>query len=288
MVRYFLHSSTLFLLFCPLLLIAQERQIQGTVKDDDGLPLIAANVLVVESGTGAVTDFNGKYTIMASEGQTLRFSYVGYTSQDINIEGQSTINVELSEGNQLDEIVVTSLGLNRTSRPMGYSIEEIQGRDLELAVDDNILNAMQGKATGMLITSSGGGPGESARIIIRGINSLDPTANNQPLFIVDGVPIDNSTYTVGSNGPRVQSNRVADLNPDDIESMSILKGGAATALYGVRAANGAVIITTKKGNSEGLKVDLTSSFGVENLSKFPDTQSLFTQGYEGIYDPNSF
>ena len=289
MVRYFLHSSTLFLLFCPLLLIAQERQIQGTVKDDDGLPLIAANVLVVESGTGAVTDFNGKYTIMASEGQTLRFSYVGYTSQDINIEGQSTINVELSEGNQLDEIVVTSLGLNRTSRPLGYSIEEIQGRDLELAVDDNILNAMQGKATGMLITSSGGGPGESARIIIRGINSLDPNANNQPLFVIDGVPIDNSTYTVGAGGgPRNHSNRMGDLNPDDIESMSILKGGAATALYGVRAANGAVVISTKKGTGGGLKVDLSSSFGFENIDKFPKTQDKFTQGYEGMYDENSF
>lgn len=288
MVRCVLSSLAIIFFLIPVYLDAQERTIQGTVIDDDGLPLIAANVLVVESGKGAVTDFNGRYTILASEGQTLQFSYVGYQTKEIRIMGQSTIDVVLSEGNQLDEIVVTALGITRRNRPLGYAIDEVGSRDLELSPDDNLLNNLQGKVTGVQITSNGGGPGESARIIIRGINSLDPTANNQPLFIVDGVPIDNSTYTVGSNGPRVQSNRVADLNPDDIESMSILKGGAATALYGVRAANGAVIITTKKGNSEGLKVDLTSSFGVENLSKFPETQSLFTQGYEGIYDPNSF
>ena len=288
MIRYLLRLITFFILLGPTILMAQERQIQGTVSDEDGLPLIAANILVVENGTGAVTDFNGKYTIMASEGQTLRFSYVGYQTQEVTIEGQSTIDVVLSEGNQLDEIVVTSLGLTRRNRPLGYSIDVIESKDLELSVSDNLLNTLQGKATGVQITSNGGGPGQSARIIIRGINSLDPNADNQPLFIVDGVPIDNSTYTVGSNGPRVQSNRVADLNPDDIESMSILKGGAATALYGVRAANGAVIITTKKGTDGGLKVDLTSSFGFENINKVPETQDMFTQGYEGVYDANSF
>ena len=288
MDRYLLSLVAALFFSVPWGLVAQERMIQGTVTDDDGLPLIAANVLVVESAKGTVTDFNGRYTIMATEGQTLRFSYVGYQSRDIEIKGQSTIDIVLSEGNQLDEIVVTSLGLTRRNRPLGYAIGVVESRDLELTPNDNLISTLQGRATGVQITSNGGGPGQSARIIIRGINSLDPNANNQPLFVVDGIPIDNSTYTVGSNGPRVQSNRVADLNPDDIESMSILKGGAATALYGVRAANGAVIITTKKGTSGGLRVDLTSSFGVENISKFPETQNMFTQGYEGDYEPNSF
>lgn len=280
--------SLFIFLVLPFVLSAQDRQIQGQLTDEDGLPLIAANILVVETGNGAVTDFNGKYSIMASEGQTLRFSYVGYQSKDVEIKGQTEINVVLSEGNQLDEIVVTALGRSKRNRGLGYAIDEIKSKDLELAVDDNLLNSLQGKATGVMISGSGGGPGESARIIIRGINSLDPNADNQPLFVVDGVPIDNSTYTVGGGSSRTMSNRVGDLNPDDIESMSILKGGAATALYGVRAANGAVIISTKKGVGGGLKVDLTSSFGFENINKYPETQDKFTQGYNGVYDPNSF
>lgn len=288
MIRSF--TSILLLLFigCPLLIFAQDRQIEGNVSDSDGLPLIAANILIVETGSGTVTDFNGNYTIMVAEGQTLRFSYVGYQPKDIKVNGQSEINVVLEEGNQLDEIVVTSLGRTSRNRGLGYSIDQIDSKDLDLAVDDNVLNSLQGKATGVMISGSGGGPGESARIVIRGINSLDPNADNQPLFVVDGVPIDNSTYTVGGGSSRTMSNRVADLNPDDIESMSILKGGAATALYGVRAANGAIIISTKKGTGGGLKVDLSSSFGIENLNKYPETQDMFTQGYNGDYDPNSF
>ena len=283
----------LFFLMAPMFLSAQERPIQGNLSDDDGLPLIAANILIVETGLGAVTDFNGNYIIMASEGQTLRFSYVGYQPKEVKVRGQSEINVVLKEKTQLDEMIETSMGIARRDRTLGYVIDQIKSKDLELAVDDNLLNALHGKATGVMISGSGGGPGESARIIIRGINSLDPNADNQPLFVVDGVPIDNSTFTVGGGVSRTMSNRVADLNPDDIESMSILKGGAATALYGVRAANGAVIVTTKKGTGGGLKVDLTSSFGFENINKYPETQDMFTQGYftkgnNGKYDPNSF
>src|SRR5690606_29492421 len=154
MVRCVLSSLAIIFFLIPVYLDAQERTIQGTVIDDDGLPLIAANVLVVESGKGAVTDFNGRYTILASEGQTLQFSYVGYQTKEIRIMGQSTIDVVLSEGNQLDEIVVTALGITRRNRPLGYAIDEVGSRDLELSPDDNLLNNLQGKVTGVQITSN--------------------------------------------------------------------------------------------------------------------------------------
>lgn len=269
-------------------LIGQEKRIEGSVTDEDGLPLIAANIVIVETDEGVVTDFNGKYSLMAEEGQTLRFSYVGYQSKEVEIGDQSTIDVVMMEGNELNEVVITAQNISRDKKALPYAVENIDAKDLEVSGQDNLVNAMQGKATGVQITSSGGGPGQSSRIVIRGINSLDPGANNQPLFIVDGVPIDNSTYTVGGGESRNMSNRVGDINPDNIESMSILKGGAATALYGVRAANGAVIITTKKGKEGKLTVDYTSTYGIEEINKHPETQRKYTQGYLGSYDPNSF
>src|SRR5690606_21487817 len=139
----------------------------------------------------------------------------------------------------------TSFGIEQEKKSLGYAVQEINAEDITQTHNPNIVSALQGQAAGVQITNSGGAPGQSARIIIRGINSLDPNSDNQPLFVIDGVPIDNSTVESG-NTPRGLTNRAADLNPNNIESLNVLKGAAATALYGVRAANGAIIITTKK------------------------------------------
>ena len=201
---------------------------------------------------------------------------------------QTVIDVELQAGAQLDEVVVTALGISRETKALGYAVEEIESDQIVRTEQNNLVNSLQGQVAGVQVSSAGGGPGQGARIIIRGINSLDPSANNEPLFVIDGVPVSNETVTAGGGGDRNVSNRIADLNPQDVESMTVLKGGPATALYGLRAANGAIIITTKRGQAGKLSVNLSSNYGTEEVNKFPDVQKVYTRGFEGEYDPNSF
>src|SRR5690606_2516652 len=212
---------------------------------------------------GTITDMDGSYSIQINSGEAvLEFSYISLETQRIKVEGRSTINVSLSQDvSQLNEVIVTAFGISQEKKSLGYAAQEVGSEDITRTKQPNIVNSLQGQVAGVQITSSGGAPGQSARIIIRGVNSLDPTANNQPLFVVDGVPIDNSTNE-SENTPRGLSNRAADINPNDVESMSVLKGAAATALYGVRAANGAVIITTKKGNAGQVRINVNSSVGI--------------------------
>ncbi len=266
-----------------------QRALSGTVTNQEGEPLIGVNVLIVGSAAGTVTDIDGNYSLEVNNGDRLVFSYTGYESEELTVQaGQTQLDVTLRPGVQLNEVVVTALGISRERKALGYAVQEVGSEQLLETKQPNVVNALQGQVAGVQVTSQGGGPGQAARIIIRGVNSLDPSAENQPLFVIDGLPIDNSTLTVGGGGSRNVSNRMADLNPDDIESISVLKGGAATALYGLRAANGAVIITTKRGKEGQLSVDFTSTAGFEEVNKFPETQKTFTQGFGGNYDPNSF
>lgn len=281
------------LLFCLTFCLVSwsamaQRTITGTVRSDEsGDPLIGVNITVKGTTTGTVTDIDGTYSIEASTGQTLVFSYIGYATQEVVVQAQNTIDAYLQQGEQLQEVVVTALGISREKKALGYAVQEVGGESLVATRQPNIVNALQGQVAGVQINSSGGGPGESARIIIRGATSLDPSADNQPLFIVDGIPVNNQTITAGSYG-RNLSNRIADINPDDIENITILKGGAASALYGLRAANGAVVITTKKGQAGKLTVDFSTTYSIEEVNKFPETQRVYTQGFNGEYDPNSF
>ncbi|WP_372917471.1 SusC/RagA family TonB-linked outer membrane protein [Salegentibacter sp.] len=270
-------------------IFAQERTVSGTVTiASDGMPLPGVNVLVKGTNQGTVTDMDGEYSIDVAPDAVLVFSSLGFEGQEIAVNNQTTINVQMVEDlESLDEVVVTSFGIEREKKALGYAVQEIQAEEITRTKQPNIVSALQGQSAGVQITNSGGAPGQSARIIIRGINSLDPTADNQPLFVIDGVPMDNST-TESSGTPRGLSNRAADINPNDIESMNVLKGAAATALYGVRAANGAVIITTKKGKEGDVKINLTSSIGFEEVNQYPETQSVYGQGFGGEYDPNSF
>ena len=273
---------------------SQDRNISGTVTSADvGEALIGVSILVKGSTEGTTTDFNGNFQLNVSDGTILVFTYTGFTDQEVTItSGQTVFDVQLKSGLQLDEVVVTALGISREKKALGYSIQEVKGDELARSQEVNVLNALQGKVAGVQINSSSGAPGAGASIVIRGLNSLNPGANNQPLFVVDGIPIGNQTVagnqlpSSGSNAVNSSeqssfTNRAADINPADIESVSILKGAAATALYGLRAANGVVVITTKKGAAGKTTVSLNSTFGWENISKAPDLQSTHREGRHG-------
>ncbi|HKL36915.1 MAG TPA: SusC/RagA family TonB-linked outer membrane protein [Salegentibacter sp.] len=270
-------------------MFAQQQEVTGTVTvASDEMPLPGVNVLVKGTNEGTVTDMEGNYSIEVGEDAILVFSSLGFETQEQAVNGRSVINVSMVENLEgLDEVVVTSFGIEQEKRSLGYAVQEINAEEITKTKQQNVVSALQGQAAGVQITNSGGAPGQSARIIIRGVNSLDPNADNQPLFVVDGVPIDNST-TESAGTPRGLTNRAADINPNDIESLNVLKGAAATALYGVRAANGAVIITTKKGKEGQVRINLNSSIGFEEINQYPDFQEVYGQGFSGEYNPDSF
>ncbi|ULQ56110.1 SusC/RagA family TonB-linked outer membrane protein [Flavihumibacter rivuli] len=277
----------------PLLGIAQQRQVSGKVTNAKGEPLNAASVLVKGGNSGTSTNEEGNFNLVVNDNNAvLVVSSAGYQQQEVKVGNRSIISIVLKEGDNMEEVVVTAFGVKREKRALGYSAQEIKGTDLVNARQPNVLNAMQGKLAGVQINSTGGAPGQGSRIVIRGIKSLDPSKDNQPLFVIDGIIMDNSTTTGLSgndqSGLRGMSNRAADINPDDIETLSVLKGGAATALYGQAGSNGVVVITTKSAKSGKMRVNFSTTYGVDQVNKFPDVQRTYSQGYLGVYDPASF
>ncbi|HRG10255.1 MAG TPA: TonB-dependent receptor plug domain-containing protein, partial [Cyclobacteriaceae bacterium] len=266
---------------------AQERIVRGKVtsaEDDSGIP--GANVMVKGTSIGAVTDGSGNYSISLPDNVgTLIFSFIGFQTQEVEVGARTEINVKLNvDVTQLSEVVVTSFGIEKSKQSLGYAVQSVGAKELAEARQPNIVSALQGQVAGVQITNTGGGPGMGARIVVRGLTSLNPGADNQPLFIIDGVPIDNTTNDNATNS-RGMTNRAADINPNDIETISILKGAAATGLYGVRAANGAVVITTKNGKSgKGLTINVGSTFGTDKINKLPQFQENFGRGWYGIDD----
>src|SRR5690606_33912400 len=226
-------------------------QIRGTVisnTDQNGLP----GVTVVEKGTnnGTVTDLNGEYTLeVTGASSVLVFSYVGFESQEATVGTRTEINVSLVESiDTMNEVVVTALGIEREQRSLGYDVANVRGEDLTQVSQENVLSSLAGRVPGLTINQTSGA-GSSMSVIIRGATSL--TTDNQPLFVVDGVPMSNSLNNIQERGDGNQvdyGNAISDINPDDIESISVLKGPSAAALYGTRAGNGVVIITTKSGS----------------------------------------
>src|SRR5680860_830260 len=278
----------LFVLLCTYSSFGQI--ITGNVTDAADAPLPGVTIIVGGTTKGTTTDFDGNYSIEASSGDILQFSYIGMLSKEVTMGSSNSINVILQEDSeQLDEVIVTAFGISQEKKSLGYAAQNIDADAITKTKQTNLVSALQGQVAGVQITNSVRAPGQSSRIIIRGINSLDPSADNQPLFVVDGVPIDNSTIESGDNDtPRGLTNRAADINPADVESMSVLKGAAATALYGVRAANGAVIITTKRGKSGRVSINLNTSVGFDELNSLPKLQKQYGQGFSGEYDPTSF
>ncbi len=281
---------TPLLVLCISFSYGQEKTISGNVTDQNGLPLPGVSIVVVSTTTGTQTDFDGNYSIQASEGAVLRFSYIGQKTANRTVGSDNTINLQMEEDAQaLEEVVVTALGITKSSRTLGYGTDVVKGEELVKARETNIVNSLQGKVTGVQITNTGGNLGGSSKIIIRGVSSL--SGANNPLWVVDGVLINNSQTPTGSRitGNRDFSNGAAVVNPDDVETINILKGAAATALYGSRAAAGAIIVTTKKGRGGdgGASVTFNSSTRFDNLFRIPDYQQEYAMGTNGQYDSGS-
>ena len=293
-LKRFLWLPTMLLLV-PLSVFCQTRQVTGRVLDQVNNPVPRASILIKGTSTGASADENGRFTIsVPSSNSVLIISSAGFTTQELQLGSANEYTVSLAPTAELSEVIVTAFGIKKEKKSLGYTAQSVSGADLNVNRQGNVVNALQGKVAGVTITSTGGAPGQGARIRIRGINSLDAGRNNQPLFIVDGVEIDNSTFETGGGETRGMTNRAADINPDDIESISVLRGGAATALYGIRAANGAILITTKSAKAGKVQINYTGTYGFEKVNKTPDVQSKFTQGFLGTvsrkpdYDPTSF
>ena len=293
MRRIFLFFSVFFGLL--LSANAQQKAVSGTVtssvQGEGTMP--GVSVSVKGTTTGITTDINGKYIITVPvNATTLVFSYIGMKRQEVQIGNRTLIDVILEPDILgLDEVVVTAIGISRQKKSLGYAVQDVSGDKINNAKTGNLLSAITGKVAGVNITSSAGAAGAASFITVRGQNSI--TGNNQPLFVVDGVPIDNSMDYSG-NPDDLQnnltqgvnySNRAIDLNPDDIETVSVLKGGAATALYGMRAGNGVIIITTKKGRDTGgkMSVSFSSSTALDKVNKLPEMQMIYAQGNNGIY-----
>ena len=268
--------------------LAQGRKITGKVtSSEDGSTLPGVTVQVKGTSKGTQTDVDGNYTIDAIAGNTLVYSFVGLISKEVLVANQSVINIDLgADIKQLSEIVVTAIGIQREKKALAYAISNVKAEDLQQRSEPDALRALNGKVPGVSITAGGGAPGQSTRITIRGNNSF--SGNNQPLFVVDGIPFDNSVNaTDGFNQNTVTSNRAYDLDPNNIESLTVLKGAAASALYGSRAANGVIVITTKSGSKsakKGLEVTFNSSYSTENISTIPDYQNTYTQGGDQTYN----
>ncbi|MCL4642237.1 MULTISPECIES: SusC/RagA family TonB-linked outer membrane protein [Olivibacter] len=270
---------------------AQEKTIQGRVIDiNTGESLSGVTVTIKGTERRTQTNAQGIYELVATRGSILVFSYIGMEPLELTVGAETRVDARLKPiASGLDEVVVTALGIRRDERSLGYTAQKVTAEELNYNKQPNMVNALQGKVAGVTISSTGGAPGQGARIQIRGINSLDPARDNQPLFVIDGVLMDNSTSVQGEGAEgRGLSNRAVDVNPDDIETINILRGGAATALYGLRGANGVVVITTKSGKSGSLKIDYQGTAGFENVARFPELQNTYTQGWQGEYDPASF
>ncbi len=275
--------------FCVGSLLAQEKNISGVVRSAaDNLPLAGVSVKIKNSSEGTQTNPDGKFVLNASPSDVLVFSYLGFLSLERTVGMDNVINVTMQEDTKtLSEVVVTALGVRQNKRSLGYSVQELSSKDFEATNQTNPLNALKGKIVGVQITGSGGAAGAGSRVQVRGINSLSPSADNQPLFVIDGIPVSNATDNFSTNASIGISdnfqtpNRISDLNPDDIETMTVLKGPAASVLYGLRAANGAIVITTKSGKSGRTEVSYKTSYSLDNVVKTPPIQTRYGNGNNG-------
>ncbi len=281
---------------------AQEKTVTGEVTDISGTALPGVNILIKGTSDGTSTDFDGKYSIRAKDGDVLIISYLGFATKEVTVSG-NTLDIMLEEdSNELDEVLVTAFGIQKETKELGYSVSQVKTADLDLSGQTSAVAALQGRVAGLQINRTSGTAGGGVDILIRGISSMNPDRDNQPLIIVDGIALNNDTFSgdvrpsSGSNSPNSSeqftfSSRASDINPDDIESYNVLKGAAATALYGVRAANGAIVITTKKGKQGKARVNISASTTIREVRKTPELQTTYREGFSGaprtLYDPDS-
>lgn len=264
----------------------QSNKVIGTVKDAFG-PVIGASIVEKGTGNGVVTDLDGRFSLSVKPGATLIISFVGYRQQEVKAD-KASLNIVLEEDNKmLGEVVVTALGIKRERKALGYGIAEVQGEALTKAKETNVINSMAGRVPGLVVSQTAGGPSGSSRVILRG--STEMTGNNQPLYVIDGVPLDNTNFgSAGTYGGFDLGDGISSVNPDDIESMSVLKGPAASALYGSRASHGVILITTKKANKDKVNVEYNGTLTFDTqLAKWNDVQNIYGMGSNGTYPINA-
>lgn len=278
----------LILFFSVSAVFSQERTITGTVTDTDGLPLIGASVVAKGAQQmGTITDVDGKFSLELPEGiNTIMLSYIGYKQKEVNVADKTSVNIQMElSSTELDAVVVTALGIKKEKKALGYAFSDVSGEELTTNRDPNFINSMSNKIAGVNISQTAGGAGTSSRIVIRGIKSL--SSESQPLIVVDGVPLDNSSDGATWTGGVDYGNSLMAISPDDIETMSVLKGPNAAALYGSRAATGVILITTKKGKSGKMKVTLNSNVMVDKAYVVTDYQNEYGAGFGGSIARNA-
>ena len=255
--------------------------VKGNISDVSG-PLIGVSVMVVGTTNGTITDMDGNFTLECNAGDELEISYIGYNT--IRVKAQSNMQIILEESStELEEVVVTALGIKRDRKALGYGLSEVKGEELTKAKETNVINSLAGKVAGLVVSNTAGGASGSTRVMLRGTTEL--TGNNQPLYVVDGVPLDNTNFgSAGEQGGYDLGDGISAINPDDIETMTVLKGPAASALYGSRASHGVILITTKKAEQEKVSVEYNGSFTVDTqLAKWDDVQEIYGMGDNGQY-----
>lgn len=264
---------------------AQTQRVTGTVTaEEDGLPVVGASILVKGTTVGTITDIDGNFTLsnIPASAKVLQISYIGMQSQEVAIKPNVKIVLK-SDAQLIDEVVVTAMGIKRSEKALGYSATSVKSDEIAAKRASDVMSSLSGKVAGVQISNTSSDPGASNSVIIRGVSSL--SGSNQPLYVVDGVPLNNSsTYSSdGLNSGYDFGNGANAVNPDDVENMTILKGAAATALYGSRAANGVILITTKSGKAQkkGIGVEYNGGLQAETILRYPEMQNEFGMGWNG-------
>lgn len=280
--------AVLAIFLMPFSIMAQEKSVSGTVTStEDGLPMPGVSIIIVGSQTGTSTDFDGNFSIDTQEGDVLQFNFIGYNDATATVGASSTVNVVMSpDAKALEEVVVTALGITREEKSLGYSVQKVGGEDLAEVKTNDVMQSLSGKIAGVQVSGSAGNMGGSTMVRIRGINSM--TGNNNPLYVVDGTPISNANINTTSNdtgaGGFDYGNLASDINPDDIANVSVLKGPAATAMYGSRGANGVIMITTKSGSGKkGIGVEMNANVTFNNVYILPEYQNEYGGGYSQTF-----
>ena len=286
-------ALALMLLLVPNSVMAQERTITGTIVSEDGkTPLSGVTIRVKGTRRIVQTDANGKFSLKVNNGETLEVSYVGYESTQLKVGAGDTIGIELkSSENVLGEVVVTAMDIKRNPRSLGYSVQKVDGDEIQETQRENFLNSLQGRVAGLTLDPTSGVAGASSSVVLRGYNSL--SLSNQPLYVVDGIVMDNSTVNETSGGGQDiglasdrpnrnndYQNRIADINPSDIETITVLKGPEATALYGSQASSGAILITTRRAKTNKLGIQYDNSFRFQKVTRWPETLGGYQNGTE--------
>ncbi|HWI92450.1 MAG TPA: SusC/RagA family TonB-linked outer membrane protein [Flavisolibacter sp.] len=286
-------------LFCCAFAFAQTRMVRGRITNAEGKPVQYASVTVKGTTTGVPANESGEFSIPAAPNSVLVISASGYQTSEVNIGNQTDLNISLKNSGSLGEVVVTAMGISRNAKSLGYSTTTLKSEEILKARETNVINSLEGKVAGVKITTQSGTTGGSSKVVIRGVSTLNNIAspgNGQPIFVIDGLPIDNSTIQINTVNPTAANptpqgstsvdfgNRGGDLNSDDIESITILKGASATALYGARAKDGAIIITTKRGRKGQTSISINSSVRMDKVLILPELQNEFAQGNQGVYN----